>query len=220
MNLEDVVKETVKIMTGREDFDVEITNGVPVLSRNGEWHIYLQQNRMRFIGTLDDTDLDFINTLSGRREEILKLSCIENASGSVRPFSDQDEGKRWLMCVLESKGFQNVKETPNLCHWDLEAEYAGKKYIFELKNRSFSAAKFGDVALNKEKYDILSHSPARAILVYFWTDKWCMIEVGKSSPTGEIERTSRKTTRFANQEEWEHSLVTWDIQNLHLMDYD
>lgn len=220
MNLENVVKETVKIMTGREDFDVEITNGVPVLSRTGEWHIYLQQNRMRFIGTLDDTDLDFINTLSGRREEILKLSHIENAGGSVRPFSDQDEGKRWLMCVLESKGFQNVKETHNLCHWDLEATYAGEKYIFELKNRSFSAAKFGDVALSKEKYDILSNSPARAILVYFWTDKWCMIEVGKSSPTGEIERTSRKTTRFANQEEWEHSLVTWDIQNLHLMDYD
>ena len=91
----------------------------------------------------------------------------------MRPFDQMDEGKIWFISFLEDRGFTDIIDTDTLSqftHWDIEGTYRGERYIFELKNRTHPSSKYGDTAINRDKYEYLIHSPYKAILVTFFTD--------------------------------------------------
>lgn len=142
----------------------------------------------------------------------------------MRGFGELSEGKEWLMDLLKSKGFYDILDTDTISpyyHWDIEATSPkGERYVFELKNRTFSSDTFGDASLSKEKYERLKECPYKAVYVCFWTDFWCMIDIKSHPPEGFIERTSSRTTRFEDRSTWRHPLATWDIQKIHILDYD
>lgn len=132
----------------------------------------------------------------------------------MRPFSYLDEGKQWLMGLLQRKGFYDIQETSQYAHWDIEAKYKGKQWIFELKNRNFSSLMYGDVILEVDKVRHMTETPYRAIFVNFWTDKWCMIDV-RTVPYEVEYRNHQKTTRFEDTRVIRTAQATWrDIKKL------
>lgn len=138
----------------------------------------------------------------------------------MREFSFLSEGREWFKKLLESKGFQDVQETPRYCRWDVEGYYGGEKWCFELKNRSFDSGRFGDVAVNKDKYDYLLGLPHRVVLVEFFTDRWCLIDVKNRRPDDVIIRECPRTTRFEDRTLRDNSMVIWKTKNMFMLDYD
>lgn len=70
---ERMIKEYIKAITGVDDVDVEIIDGIPVLSKEGLYHIYLLYDRIRFIGVCEDGDMEFISAVAANRRDILDL---------------------------------------------------------------------------------------------------------------------------------------------------
>lgn len=136
----------------------------------------------------------------------------------TRPFDRIDEGKQYLMKILEEKGFQDVTETGKYDRYDLIGTYAGKTWIFELKNRDFPSGQFGDAALEEDKVKYLLDTPFKPILVYFWEDAWTMIDL-RNTPYETISRTHRKTTRFGNNEDVTTTWASWKLDNIKLFPY-
>lgn len=127
------------------------------------------------------------------------------------------------MDLLSRKGFTDIIDTDTISpyySWDIEATYKGLRYVFELKNRTFSSNTFGDAGLEKNKYERLKDCPYKAVYVCFWTDCWCMIDIKSHPPEGFREIESSRTTRFEDRSTWRHHLATWDIQKIHILDYD
>ena len=110
----------------------------------------------------------------------------------TRPFDRIDEGKQYLMKILEEKGFKDVTETSKYERFDVIATYAGKTYIFELKNRDFPSGQFGDAALEEDKVKYLLDT---------------------------ISRTHRKTTRFGEDEEITTTWASWKLDKIKLFPY-
>lgn len=138
----------------------------------------------------------------------------------MRPFSDMDEGRQWLSGFLEKKGFRDITETERYAHWDLEGyDSKGEKWCFELKNRSFPSDRFGDVAINKDKYDWLMECPHRVILVEFFDDCFFMVDVKNRRPDSIIERQCSRTTRFSDRTVRDNKMVIWKIQDMVRIDY-
>lgn len=136
----------------------------------------------------------------------------------MRPFSSLDEGKDWMMRLLQKKGFCDIRETSQYEHWDIEATYKGEKYIFELKNRDFYSWKYDDVILEVEKIRHMTETPYKAIFVNFWIDKWCMIDLRKKRYEV-VYRNHRATTRFGNSREIRTAQATWtDIKKFDYYD--
>ena len=136
----------------------------------------------------------------------------------MRPFDKTDEGKVWLANLLKDKGFKDVTETSKYEHWDLIASYANKVYVFELKNRDFTSDTYGDVALEEKKVKALLDTPFKAILVYFWTDCWTMVDL-RNTPYTTITRSHRATTRFGNSKDITTPWATWPLDTLKMLDY-
>ena len=141
----------------------------------------------------------------------------------MRPFSDSiqgDEGDRWFIFWLERNGFTDVKRTDQYCRWDLEGYYKGDKFCFEMKNRTFPSFTYGDVFLNKDKYDYLKDLPYRAVLVTFYTDKFVLIDLKNRRPQEVTEQKCRRQTVFDDHRMIQKKVVKWFIKDLKLLDYD
>ncbi len=138
----------------------------------------------------------------------------------MRPFKDLSEGKEWFSSWLIKKGFRDVKETDQYCHWDLEGTYKGQKCLFELKNRTFLSWTYGDVFLNKDKYDWLREQPEKMILVMFWTDKFVMLNLKTKTPDEVTYENCKRQTRFSDQRVVRKQVVKWNLDGLKLLDYD
>ena len=141
----------------------------------------------------------------------------------MRPFDQMDEGKIWFISFLEDRGFEDIIDTDTLSqftHWDIEGTYRGERYIFELKNRAHPSTKYGDTAINRDKYEFLIHSPYKAILVTFFTDCWCMIDVKSRYPDEDIVRYCQHQTRFPDHQIIRKKMVRWKLQNMKLLDYE
>ena len=136
----------------------------------------------------------------------------------TRPFDRIDEGKQYLMKILEEKGFKDVTETSKFERFDVIATWANKTYIFELKNRDFPSGQFGDAALEEDKVKYLLDTPFKPILVYFWEDAWTMIDLRKT-PYETITRTHRKTTRFDRADEITTAWACWKLDKIKLFTY-
>ena len=137
-----------------------------------------------------------------------------------RPFEDLSEGTEWFSSWLIKNGFRDVQKTDQYCHWDLEGTYRGQRYLFELKNRTFLSWTYGDVFLNKDKYDWLREQPEKAILVMFWTDKFVMLNLKTKTPDEVTYENCKRQTRFSDQRVVRKQVVKWNLDGLKLLDYD
>lgn len=63
MKVEEMIRQYVSTLTGRDDIDVEIAEDTVVLSRDGWWHIYVIKGRFTAIGCFLDEDIDIYNIL-------------------------------------------------------------------------------------------------------------------------------------------------------------
>lgn len=63
MKVEEMIRQYVSTLTGRDDIDVEITENTVVLSREGWWHIYVISGRFTAIGCFLDEDIDIYHIL-------------------------------------------------------------------------------------------------------------------------------------------------------------
>lgn len=141
----------------------------------------------------------------------------------MRNFSELDEGKKWFISWLNNNNFTDIIDTDSIsqyCHWDVEAMYGKEKYIFELKNRTHPSSKYGDTAINKDKYEYLIHSPYKAILITFFTDCWCMIDVKSRYPDSFFHKMCPHQTRFQDHHLMKKEMVSWSIQNMKMLDYE
>ena len=141
----------------------------------------------------------------------------------MRPFSDLSDGREWFISWLRKHNFTDIVDTDTIsiyCHWDVEAKYGNCKYIFELKNRTFESTKYNDTAINYDKYEHLLNSPYRAVLVTFWTDKWMMVDVKVNEPDNTFIKRCSHQTRFADHTMINKKMVSWNIRNKKLLQYD
>lgn len=141
----------------------------------------------------------------------------------MRPFSDLSDGREWFISWLRKHNFTDIVDTDTIsiyCHWDVEAKYGNCKYIFELKNRTFESTKYNDTAINYDKYEHLLNSPYRAVLVTFWTDKWMMVDVKFNEPDNTFIKRCSHQTRFADHTMINKKMVSWNIRNKKLLQYD
>ena len=141
----------------------------------------------------------------------------------MRPFNELDEGKIYFISWLRDRGFEDIIDTDTLSqftHWDIEGTYKGERYIFELKNRTHPSSKYGDTAINKDKYEYLIHSPYKAILITFFTDCWCMIDVKSKKPDSFFHKMCPYQTRFQDHHLMKKEMVSWSIQNMKMLEYD
>ena len=141
----------------------------------------------------------------------------------MRPLNELDEGKIYFISWLRDRGFTDIIDTDTLSqftHWDIEGTYKGDKFIFELKNRTHLSTKYGDTTINKDKYEYLIHSPYKAILVTFFTDCWCMIDVKSRYPDSFFHRMCPYQTRFQDHHLMKKEMVSWKIQNMKMLDYE
>ena len=141
----------------------------------------------------------------------------------MRPFSDLSDGREWFISWLRKHNFTDIVDTDTIsiyCHWDVEAKYGNCKYIFELKNRTFESTKYNDTAINYDKYEHLLNSPYRAVLVTFWTDKWMMVDVKVNEPDNTFIKRCAHQTRFADHTMINKKMVSWNIRNKKLLQYD
>lgn len=139
----------------------------------------------------------------------------------MRPFNLENEGKVWLIDFLRHKGWENIKDSDDISqfsHYDLMAEYNGRKVIFELKTRDFFSYDWGDTEFNYDKYSYLYNSPYDAAFVTFWMDKWCIIDVKRQKPTRIYEKMAQKSHRW-NREKIMKKFVNWSIDGIKLLDY-
>ena len=141
----------------------------------------------------------------------------------MKPFSDLSDGREWFISWLRKHNFTDIVDTDTIsiyCHWDVEAKYGNCKYIFELKNRTFESTKYNDTAINYDKYEHLLNSPYRAVLVTFWTDKWMMVDVKVNEPDNTFIKRCAHQTRFADHTMINKKMVSWNIKNKKLLQYD
>ena len=70
---------------------------------------------------------------------------------------------------LIKKGFGNIQFTTSSCRWDLEAEYKGNKYYFELKDRrvykGLHVDDYGDSIIEEGKYEELKKLPEGKVYI-------------------------------------------------------
>lgn len=136
-----------------------------------------------------------------------------------RPFSD--EGKDWFMDFLRRHKFSNIIDTDSYDryqHWDIEGEFKGEKVLFELKSRDFPSYKYGDVTIDYSKVQHLEESGCRGVIVYFWSDRWCMIDL-KTHPYTIIRQMTRSNTRFGGARMIERPWAVWSLDKIRLLDY-
>lgn len=141
----------------------------------------------------------------------------------MRPFNELSEGKDWFINWLNNNNFTDIIDTDSIsqyCHWDVEATYGNEKYIFELKNRTFESTKFDDTAINYDKYEHLLNSPYRAVLVTFWTDCWLMLNIKVNKPDNTFIKRCAHQTRFADHTLVNKKMVSWNIKNKKMLQYD
>ena len=141
----------------------------------------------------------------------------------MKPFSDLSEGKEWFISWLKKHNFTDIVDTDTISiyyHWDLEATLNGKRYAFELKNRTFPSYHFDDAAVNYDKYEYLLNCPYKAVFVTFWTDCFIMIDVKNCPPDEDIVRYCQHQTRFPDHQIIRKKMVRWKLQNMKLLYYD
>ena len=141
----------------------------------------------------------------------------------MRPFKLSDEGKKWFIDYLSKHKFTDIIDTDTLSqftHWDITANYKGISVCFELKNRDCYSWEYGDTEINKHKYQHLLSSPyEKVILVTFFKDKWCMINLKTTPPTREYSKVAIIAHNW-NKGKGLKEFVNWDLKNIQLMEYN
>ena len=66
--------------------------------------------------------------------------------------SSRDLFSNYLSCGL-SNYVENIGFSSGACSWDISCELKGHPTVFELKDRNITSTKFGDVMVEKDKYD-------------------------------------------------------------------
>lgn len=141
----------------------------------------------------------------------------------MRPFDEISEGKAFFINWLEQHHFTDIVDTDTISryyHWDVEATLGGQRYAFELKNRTFPSSRYGDAAVNYDKYEYLLNCPYKAVFVTFWTDCFIMIDVKSRYPDSFFYKMCPHQTRFQDHHLMKKEMVSWSIQNMKLLKYD
>ena len=141
----------------------------------------------------------------------------------MRPFDEISEGKAFFINWLERHNFTDIVDTDTISryyHWDVEATLNGERYAFELKNRTFPSSRYGDAAVNYDKYEYLLNCPYKAVFVTFWTDCFIMIDVKSRYPDSFFYKMCPHQTRFQDHHLMKKEMVSWSIQNMKLLKYD
>ena len=141
----------------------------------------------------------------------------------MRPFDEISEGKAFFINWLEQHHFTDIVDTDTISryyHWDIEATLNGERYVFELKNRTFPSSRYGDAAVNYDKYEHLLNCPYKAVFVTFWTDCFIMIDVKSRYPDSFFYKMCPHQTRFQDHHLMKKEMVSWSIQNMKLLKYD
>lgn len=69
-------------------------------------------------------------------------------------FASEEESKQYFVQYLKLKGYTNIHPTTQrYAYYDIEAEYNGMRYRFELKQRDFDSTKYGDSMMEVYKYN-------------------------------------------------------------------
>ena len=141
----------------------------------------------------------------------------------MRPFDEISEGKAFFINWLEQHHFTDIVDTDTISryyHWDIEATLNGERYVFELKNRTFPSSRYGDAAVNYDKYEHLLNCPYKAVFVTFWTDCFIMIDVKSRYPDSFFYKMCPHQTRFQDHHLMNKEMVSLSIQNMKLLKYD
>ena len=133
-------------------------------------------------------------------------------------FTHDREGILYFSRYLINKGFYNIQTTTAFTPWDLEADYNGQHYYFELKVRPKVAldGKYNDTICEKHKLDTtpdINHS----YIVNLFTDKMSIIpytapyevQHKKCQKTNDWDRTKvvKDLLSFKNEEKYLHDYV-------------
>lgn len=91
----------------------------------------------------------------------------------MNEWKNDSEGKIFFIDKLEKSGFNNVTTTDQYSYYDIEGEWNGIKYYFELKNRPCESTLYNDSIIEKTKYDNLyqlNKEHNSVFIVNFFTD--------------------------------------------------
>lgn len=142
----------------------------------------------------------------------------------MRPFNLDNEGKSYFINFLrKDTRFSNIvdtDETSQFTHWDVTSVFCGKTVAYELKCRDCYSYTFGDTEINKYKYDYLKEAPYDiVVLVTFFKDKWCMINIRKTPPSRVYQKLAQLSHRWARGKTY-REFVSWDLDDtIKLQDY-
>lgn len=147
----------------------------------------------------------------------------------MRPFSLDvgdnrvDEGKKWITDFLTSRGY-TVVDTDTVSkymHFDLLVTKGNRTIWMELKNRDIPSTRYSDVEINSDKYNFLMGAPDKAVLVYFFSDKWCMVDVKKTPYTRKYMKLAKHSHCWDTRKEMKE-FILWDINecNIRLLEYE
>ena len=74
--------------------------------------------------------------------------------------------------------------------------------------------------LSKNKYDYLKELPYKVVLATFYTDKFVLINLKKTSPQEITEQVCKRQTLFSDHTMINKKVVKWKIKDLKMLDYE
>lgn len=126
------------------------------------------------------------------------------------------EGKVFFSKYLIGRGFYNIQTTTDFCSWDLEAEYKGVKYYFELKRRDIISTAWGDSICEQHKIDSCPDKK-HTYLVNFFTDCFTVIPITadhqvqhkycQKTNNWDRRKVMKDLLSYPNKDEYKHSYL-------------
>lgn len=78
---------------------------------------------------------------------------------------EDEEGKHLFTRFLRNLKFENVRLTDQFCRHDIEADFEGRTYYFELKKRPIPHTKYNDTIIDEDKYLALKQIQSDKVFV-------------------------------------------------------
>lgn len=137
-------------------------------------------------------------------------------------FNTEQESIDYVIRFLEALGFTDIQQTQQenkYLHYDIRANYKGRKCEFELKRRNFPSHKYGDVIIEDYKYnnlfqDLLSERADKCYIVTLFEDYLCINNIEDEIPIFQ-DRYAAHTTEFENRDIIRHKYATFKLGKLY-----
>lgn len=135
-----------------------------------------------------------------------------------------EESKTLFGKFLIQRGFRDIQFTSTFCPYDLEAEYQGKTYYFEIKDRrglkKVCVDTYGDSIIEENKYNELKLLPKDSVYIsnIFEDHKLTLFKLEDEFHTEE--RWANKTSYFRDRRRVLKTFCCWLNTKEHIYDYE